>query len=460
MRCAFLDGYCIDSINGESTWDRNYPELCNQFNIVYEGIATFVGEKNITQAAHQYVVVEDRSKVFAIQLIQKQVICGISTFQSEHPRLIIVRKHSALEITPFTQKAETRDADLIMYVNTKFLYVEQSFKRSINEMFAQTVHRRCKLHREILKNRLMMATSNPNTVASLVKNKLGYIAKVSGEVIYLMKCLAVPVEVRRDNHCYVELPVSMYNKSLFMSPVTRILQDHGEQIECNSIIPPMYYINNQWIGFDPLPSQGITPQELRADTEDLPKFHTIKDLGAGGLYTYQEINKAQEAMVFNLERNALNNILVRGIAGQEIQKQGFTSLNLFNKEEIEKLANSTIHKLYGYFSLIGEWTSGILGLYFIFRMAKFILETFMNAVAIHKLNGCSLHLLASFWDTLTLFVLHHKQQKVVSEELQRNKETFCKQEDPAEDLQTPEKSVVWIEENETTKTRNKNPIHC
>jgi hypothetical protein len=35
----------------------------------------------------------------------------------------------------------------------------------------------------------------------------------------------------------------------------------------------------------------------------------------------------------------------------------------------------------------------------------------MNAIAIHRLNGCSLHMLASFWDTLTLFVLNQKQQK-------------------------------------------------
>lgn len=146
------------------------------------------------------------------------------------------------------------------------------------------------------------------------------------------------------------------------------------------------------------------------DTEELPKFHTIKDLGAGGLYTYQEIRKAQDSIMFAVERNALNNIMVRGVSGQTVNTQGISMLNLFDKEELENLANSAIRKLYGCFSVIGEWTSGLLGIYFIFRIVKFVVEAFMNAVALHKLHGCSLHLIASFWDTLTLFILHKKQR--------------------------------------------------
>lgn len=278
-------------------------------------------------------------------------------------------------------------------------------------MFSQTIHRRCLLHREILKNRLLLAPLTPNSVASIVKNQLGYVAKVSGEVMYIMKCLPIAVEVRRENNCYVELPVTVNNKSYFMSPVTRILQEHAIEIECNSIIPAMYYLDNKWIGFEPRPVQGMTPQVLTVDTEDPFIFQSIKELGSGGLYTYKEIKKAQDAMLFNSERDALSNIIVRKMAGQNVESQGYSSLTLFNKEELEEIANSTIKKLYGYFTILGEWTSGILGIYFIFRAIKYLVEIFLNAVALHKLGGCSFHLLASFWDTLTLFVLHHKQRK-------------------------------------------------
>ena len=72
IKCPFLNGYCMDTINGESTWDLNYPQMCKQFNILHEGIAEFVTENNKLQNRHQYVVVEEKAKVFAIQLIKKE----------------------------------------------------------------------------------------------------------------------------------------------------------------------------------------------------------------------------------------------------------------------------------------------------------------------------------------------------------------------------------------------------
>ena len=435
VKCPFLNGYCMDTNNGESTWEQNFPQTCKQFNVLHEGLAEFVTEKSKLQNGQQYVVVEEKAKVFAIQLIKREKLCGVHMWQSEHPRLLVLRKKYAIDYTPFTANSRTHDADLITYVNTKFLYVEQSFKRSINELIAYAVHRRCLLHREILKNRLAMASVNPNAIAGLIKNNLGFVARVSGEVLYIMKCLALPVEIRREKKCYSELPVTAYNKSFYMSPVTRILQEHAEEIECNAIIPSMYFIENKWVGFDPYPSQAIEPQELRVDEERPPKFHTIKDLGAGGLYTYQEIRKPQHSTMFNLERNALNNILIRKIAGHDVESQGITTLNLFSKEEMENLANSALRKLYGYFTILGEWTSGILGIYFLFRALKCIIEIFLNAVALHRVGGCSLHLIASFWNTLTLFVLHHKQRKHYT----KNQESYARNTDnPDDDLREAE----------------------
>lgn len=59
---------------------------------------------------------------------------------------------------------------------------------------------------------------------------------------------------------------------------------------------------------------------------------------------------------------------------------------------------------------MGDISNGILGLYVAFRIVKFVFETTLNALAIHKALGCSFHMLASFWDTLTLFVLQRKEK--------------------------------------------------
>jgi hypothetical protein len=93
-----------------------------------------------------------------------------------------------------------------------------------------------------------------------------------------MKCLPIMVEIRREENCYLELPVTAYNRSVFMSPSTRILQEHAQQIECNTIMPAMYYLEDKWIGFDPYPTIGITPQELKVDSEEPFVFKTIQSL--------------------------------------------------------------------------------------------------------------------------------------------------------------------------------------
>lgn len=37
------------------------------------------------------------------------------------------------------------NADLMAYVNSKFLYVEQAYTRKLDQLYTDTVHRRCLL---------------------------------------------------------------------------------------------------------------------------------------------------------------------------------------------------------------------------------------------------------------------------------------------------------------------------
>ncbi|EFA11706.2 hypothetical protein TcasGA2_TC001793 [Tribolium castaneum] len=422
VTCSFLTGYCIDAVIGETVWNPVALPDCDKYSVIFCGRGHIIRQVNDPQAT-SYLVVEQGDKVFALSLMKPDAVCGMRVWQTEHPKLLVTETEPELISRNWKQQVTTENIDLTVYINSKFLYMEQSLKTSIDRAYAYTIHRRCLLRREILKNRLVLAPLSPNVVSTLVKGQLGFIGKVAGEALYILQCVPRVVEIRREKGCYMELPVKVDNESYFMSPVTRILQRYAEQIECSTLVPPLYNINNRWTSFSPHPGVGISPVTLTVDTEGHLPFNSIQSLGTGGLYTPQEIREAQQAMLFGFERTAISNILARKALGQPIESQGVSVLSMFTADEIEKLAETTLQKMWGWFSWIGNITSGMIGLYMIWRIFKWLLEVVINAIAIHRTHGWSFKLLASFWDSLTLWFLHLKHRKEVARHLDERIET-------------------------------------
>ncbi|WP_219822750.1 hypothetical protein, partial [Enterobacter cloacae complex sp. 4DZ3-17B2] len=50
-------------------------------------------------------------------------------------------------------------------------------------------------------------------------------------------------------------------------PKTRILVKKGSQINCNSIIPPIYSVNNAWYKLLPNPVEAKKPEQLKPLTK-------------------------------------------------------------------------------------------------------------------------------------------------------------------------------------------------
>ncbi|XP_074041555.1 uncharacterized protein [Leptinotarsa decemlineata] len=313
-----------------------------------------------------------------------------------------MRLNSKVKILP-------HNADLMAYVNSKFLYVEQAYNRKLDQLYTDTVHRRCIAQREILKTRLIVAPLAPSTLSQLVKESGGYVARVLGDVLYIMRCIPKSVEILRTDKCYNELPIVVNNETKFMAPVTRIIQNVAEEVDCNGLLPPLYFIDNRWIGLSPHPIEKHAPEELSPEVETKLTFSPIQPVGALGIYTQEEIKSAQRIMTFGNEREAVENIIVRRVAGLKTAGQEFSTVNLFNMEEMEKLAHNTLHQIWGWFTNIGIFMSGLMGFYAIFRVVKYILGVVLNGFHLYQTLGCGVMILASFWNTPTVWVFHRSQ---------------------------------------------------
>ncbi|XP_045470212.1 uncharacterized protein LOC123677619 [Harmonia axyridis] len=419
--CPFMKGYCFDTTAGEVTWDSEPLTTCEEsLSLLYLGRAERISNQITTE---QFLVIEDSTKVFALTLIKKIMICQLEIWQTEHPRILVIEGKQRDKITPKINILP-HNADLMAYVNSKFFYVEQAYNRKLDQLYTDTVHRRCLIQREILKNRLLMAPLVPNTLSQLVREGGGYVGRVLGEVLYIMRCVPRTVEIRRSKKCYNELPILVNNQSKFMAPVTRIIQNYAEEIDCNGLMPPLYWIDEQWMGLSPYPTAQKSPEKLIPDSNSKLKFNPIQPIGALGIYTQDEIMNAQRILNFGIERKAVENIIARRVAGLETSDQGFSTIHMFDPAEMKELAHNTIRQIWGWFTDLGIFMSGLMGFYAIFRMIKYGLGVLLNGLHLYKLFGCGIMILASFWNTLSVFVTnrHHARQENLRNNQEPNEE--------------------------------------
>ena len=103
----------------------------------------------------------------------------------------------------------------------------------------------------MIKNSLSIASISPDEFAYNIMEKPGYIARMAGEAVHIIKCTPVEVKLAHTKTCYMQLPVLTKNQTRFLTPKTHILLTKGTEINCNSIIPQYYKIDENWITLTP-----------------------------------------------------------------------------------------------------------------------------------------------------------------------------------------------------------------
>lgn len=203
--------------------------------------------------------------IFTLVITHDVALCFLPGFATEHPSLFIhVIQHNT---RPFTSSiGEARNMDMFAYVNSKFVHVERHIRNSLTSLYKDVIRHRCDLERTMLETRLGMASTNPIEFAFLVMGGPGFTALQMGELVYIVQCQAVDVSLREDPSCYQEIPVSYLNRSLFVTPRSRLLQQYGTQVECNKLMYPSFYINNDWYRIHNGPHSMKTPQTLNPKT--------------------------------------------------------------------------------------------------------------------------------------------------------------------------------------------------
>ncbi|XP_076298672.1 uncharacterized protein LOC143217882 [Lasioglossum baleicum] len=234
---------------------------------------------------------------------------------------------------------------------------------------------------------------------------------VAGEVIHIIKCVAVDVKIRRTEDCYSELPVSHRNQSKFLTPITHILTSHGTHRDCSQVLPVMYEIDQHWHRLSPRPIEVIAPQTLQPMKEPEWKYVNPSKLATSGIYTQNDLNDLRDHIMFPAEKSAVLNSVARSMTGKNIPANSISIMGMMNEETLNEIAESAARKFWNGFITFGSFSAGVLAVFIIFKFIKTILDTIIHGYQLHSIYGCGLTLCGAAWSSLTHLLIRRADER-------------------------------------------------
>lgn len=405
--CTLKEGFCIDSENGYTYWKPIPTSSCDfhQYNVLYQGQAAKIQEEDHNESPIIYSLTT-QDITFALTKTREQPLCGYTLFQTEHPKLFILETTKG-DTLPHKGPVPMDNLDIFAYMNSKFVYVEKHIRHQMISLYHNVMQQKCGLERQVITNALSFATLQPDEFAYRLMKGPGYMAVVSGEAVYVIKCIPVEVTVRRTKECYTELPVTLRNTTQYLTPKSRILTKVGNQRECSFELPTLYRIEDTWVQFTPDPQvRQLAPQRLEPMTSLSWKYLTPGPLAVSGIYSEADIERLREHIMFPAEKPALLNSVARGLSGHSFDSDTVSVYNLLDEASLNKIAESAASRVWQGFVTFGSATAGIFGIFLIIRLIKIIIDTAIHGYALHTAYGCSMHLLGAIWSSLTHLLLH------------------------------------------------------
>lgn len=412
-RLKLSDSYGIDSHKGEIVWQNNHKTDCttDDFDTLYEGPATLITSKqsiNSTIEIQTFLVESDKI-AFALRKLNLDHACNIPVFRTEHPRLVILTDPNYM---PYfhTKPISTFNTDLMAYINTKFVYIQNILQASSTSMYLDLVTKQCHLERKILMQKLSLASYSLSEFAYSMGEGPGYTALRSGEIVYLLKCKPVDVELDRSHKvCFQELPVVHNKQKLFMAPKTHTLQKYGTQIDCTIILPTGYLMEGEWISMSPDYNElglGKIPQLLKPQTAWTWTYRSPEHLMNAGLYSSDMINALQKHLLFPQEVDAAQSNLARQTMGYDTLDQGLKLKPFIDEQIISRLVEEKLYRMWGWFVGFGNFISGLLGIFVAWKFVMICLNTTINMSILYQTFGCSFKVLAGIFASMTHYFMH------------------------------------------------------
>lgn len=281
-----------------------------------------------------------------------------------------------------------------------------------------------------------------------------YTAVVAGEVIYLVQCKPVYVVLASSDKCFHEIPVYYKNETLYMTPMTRILQSEGNQIECSAFLAPKYKFGTQWYTIDGKIRETPAPETLKSSLKSNWTYAYIPDLMRSGIYTRDQLEQMKHVIYDTSMQRSATTFMKHVLEGKHVISDRFDVRNMLPDDVVEGAVQRYWMKFLGFASWIGHFTTAVIGFYMVGKAVKFIIDTVIHGKILYDIYGIGWQLIAAFWDSFTSLLSHRYVRRHTGHPTQDNK---LDADNPAADASREFQTIYSLLPSAPVDDRSKSP---
>lgn len=415
LQCSFSTGTCLDSEEGYFSWNTNEGRNCEStdYEVIYEGVVnkTRAASNNNQVFVPSLYSAYAQDSLFTIRSQGKKSICGYNAYSTDHDRIFIVESSSG-KYAFHTKSDSGLNLDLFTYFNSKITFLEHHMGRQLTELYKSMMNEVCKLDKNLLDTHLKMARLNPQEFASSFTKRSGYTAVVAGEVIYLIECKPTYVILDPRSICYQEIPVIVNNQSLFLSPVTHIIQERGVEIECTPLMAPKFKLGGNWVTLDH--GLRVTPEPAVITSDVVTSWHydRLDNLLKAGIYSPDNVEKMKRLIYDQGDKRSVMSIMHRLATNLPVDTQRINFERFIPETSVESVIKKAWQSMWSWTNMLGNLCSSMIGIYLIAKTVKIILDSIAHGKILYDIYGFGWRLMACFWDSLTNLLTHNYHTKL------------------------------------------------
>ena len=397
--CIYTEGHCFDLVYGDIYWSTGEIDLkeCNQdsFIVLYEGEALVRNyPATSVTTSKRIVTLQTKAMAFSLVLTDATMLCQQHGYNTEAPGLYIIELKQNIKYFKSTH-LHTLDINMNIYNSVRFVFLERALGAQLSELNAHVMDKICDLERQTLASLQSLAAVSPLEFAFAWKKQAGYTAVQRGEVIHLVKCVPVEVQVRRTQHCYQELPVTYMNMTAFMNPRSHVLTMIGEELECSEVYPVKYNLQERWITFGPNAVESTPPEMLTTKVMQNKWHFKPVNIGTKGIYSYADIERQRSAILFPVEFNAITRTIASTAGGYHRSRGHLNLMGMINPVDLKKALSDYWKELNDTLQLLGSYSGLVLMIVTVYRALAYACGGGFQCAVLTKIFG-------RFWGCLGL----------------------------------------------------------